>query len=174
MRQILFASAIGLLLISLTVWCQAVAEVANEDAKTRDSSEAGWKNPLVKKGKLHSPLVEDTPFVFKDHFYLLENWQKQWEIPGSISGDRFQEDEVRIRDVAADRIVSTPLVGHGLGVAYFWKDRVYIFAGNWGTEEKWSIKEIEMTSSKDLLNWTTPVVVLKAEPQEKFFNVSVC
>jgi len=133
-----------------------------------------WTHPLTHKRKLNSPLVEVTPFVFKERLYLLENWQKQWEFPGVPEGSRFQEDEVRLRDVEQDRIVATPLHGHGLGMAFVWQGRVYIFAGNWGHEKKWQITEIEMTSSDDLVNWTKPVVVLRAEPQEKFFNVSVC
>jgi len=179
--QLILTAAGWLFLIFSTAWCQTGAESfevgapgAKGDADTDKSSARGWKHPLVKKGKLHSPLVEVTPFVFRGRLYLLENWQKQWEFPGSPDGSRFQEDEVRIRDVEADRIVSVPLVGHGLGMAFVWKDRVYVFAGNWGTEKKWNITEIEMTSSKDLAHWTEPVVVLKAEAQEKFFNVSVC
>ncbi|MEO2047853.1 MAG: hypothetical protein ABGX16_14935 [Pirellulales bacterium] len=133
-----------------------------------------WVNPLEFKGKLDSPLVEVTPFVFQDKFYLLENWQKQWEHPGDTDGSHFTQDEIRIRDMRTDRIVSIPLVGHGLGMALVHDDRVYVFAGNWGMEKKWRITEITMISSDDLVNWTDPVVVLKAEPQEKFFNVSVC
>jgi alpha-L-fucosidase len=59
-------------------------------------------------------------------------------------------------------------------MAFVWKGRVYVFAGNWGQEKKWQITEIEMISSDDLVNWTKPIVVLRAEPVEKFFNVSVC
>lgn len=133
-----------------------------------------WENPIHYLGKLGSPLVEVTPFVFDERYYLLENWQKQWEIPGTPDGDHFQRDEIRIRDMASDRIISTPLVGHGLGMAFVHDGRVYVFAGNWGTEKKWEITEISMVSSDDLVNWTDPIVVLEAEPQEKFFNVSVC
>src|SRR5690606_17239445 len=126
-------------------------------------------------GKLQSPLVEVTPFVFKDKLYLLENWQKQWEHPGVPDGSMFQQDEIRIRDMASDTILTTPLRGHGLGMAMVWEDRVYVFAGNWGQgEKKWDIRTIEMTSSTDLKTWTSPVTVLTAEPQERFFNVSVC
>ncbi|NOY41976.1 MAG: hypothetical protein GXP26_09080 [Planctomycetes bacterium] len=173
--------AIILLGIASTAWCQAPAKSLgdNEPNSKRNQeadkpSAAVWKHPLTKKGKLHSPLVEVTPFVFKDRLYLLENWQKQWEFADSSDGGRTQEDEIRIRSVISDRIVSTPLLGHGLGMAFVWEDRVYVFAGNWGKEEKWNITKIEMTSSADLIHWTEPVVVLKAEPQEKFFNVSVC
>jgi len=133
-----------------------------------------WVNPLEYKGKLDSPLVEVTPFVFKDKFYLLENWQKQWENPGDTDGSHFTRDEVRIRDMAGNRIVSIPFTGHGLGMALVHDDRVYVFAGDWGTEKKWQITKISMVSSDDLVNWSKPVVVLEAQPHEKFFNVSVC
>ncbi len=133
-----------------------------------------WKNPLRYLGKLNSPLVEVTPFVLNERFYLLENWQKQWESPGTKDGDMTTRDEIRIRDIAEDRVVSIPLVGHGLGTALAHAGRVCVFAGDWGTGAKWNITEITMVSSKDLIHWTDPVVVLKAEPQEKFFNVSVC
>ena len=171
-QSLVLATALGLFWFSSTASCEDTSVEGNTEAG--GPSTAGWEHPLVKKGKLDSPLVEVTPFVFKNRFYLLENWQKQWEFPGSPNGSRLQEDEVRIRDVKADRIVSVALVGRGLGMAFVWQDRVYVFAGNWGTNKKWNINEIEMTSSEDLVHWTEPVVVLKAEPQEKFFNVSVC
>lgn len=138
------------------------------------AGDGGWTNPIVYKGKLDSPLVEVTPFVFNERFYLLENWQKQWEYPEETDGSRFVEDEVRIRDVEADEIVSIPLVGHGLGMAFVRDDRTYVFAGNWGAEKKWGITQITMLHSTDLKAWSEPQVVLEAEPNEKFFNVSVC
>ena len=143
-------------------------------AITRPAAAEEWQNPMRYLGGLGSPLVEVTPFVFNERFYLLENWQKQWEFPGTPDGEMFQRDEIRIRDMASDRIISTPLTGHGLGMAFVDRGRVYVFAGNWGTEKKWHITEISMVSSSDLVTWTEPVVVLEAEPQEKFFNVSVC
>ena len=157
-------TGLGAVLVALCV----VGYAANGE------EDSAWKNPLTYLGKLDSPLVEVTPFVFKDRFYLLENWQKQWEYPDETDGARTTEDEIRIRDVDADRIVSIPLVGHGLGMALVHDGRVYVFGGNWGTGKKWNIKKIEMVHSDDLVNWSDPVVVLEAEPQEKFFNVSVC
>jgi alpha-L-fucosidase len=135
---------------------------------------AKWTHPLENWVKLESPLVEVTPFVFEDKLYLMESWQKQWENPEAEDGSHFTRDEVRIRDMAADRIVSTPLIGHGLAMTFVPEGRVYLFAGNWGTEKKWHITEIVMTSSTDLKTWTEPQVVLTAQPDEKFFNVSVC
>lgn len=133
-----------------------------------------WINPLEYQGKLDSPLVEVTPFLFKEKFYLLENWQKQWEHPGDTDGSHFTRDEVRIRDMASNRILSIPFTGHGLGMALVHDGRVYVFAGDWGTEKKWQITSISMVSSDDLVHWSDPVVVLEAKPEEKFFNVSVC
>ncbi len=155
------ATVFTLLLLALP--CVARADEAKE--------KSAWKSRLVKQGKLNSPLVEVTPFVFKGRYYMLENWQKQWE---TGKRGRCQEDEVRIRDMETDKIVSIPLVGHGLGMAFVWQDRVYVFAGDWGENKKWNIKEISMTSSADLKNWSKPVVVLKANADESFFNVSVC
>lgn len=151
-------------IVASILLCGAVASGAEDD----------WVNPLAYQGKLDSPLVEVTPFVFQDRLYRLENWQKQWESTDYPHGSHFEQDEVRIRDMASERIVSVPLIGHGLGMALVDDGRVYVFAGNWGTEKKWQITQIEMVSSDDLVNWTEPVVVPEAEPHEKFFNVSVC
>lgn len=129
---------------------------------------------MIKRGKLNSPLVEVTPFVFQDRLYRLENWQKQWEFPGSPDGTECQNDAIRIRDMATDRIITTPLTGHGLGMAFVWENRVHVFAGNWGEGAKWNIEEIVLTTSTDLEHWTTPEVVLLAQPNEKFFNVGIC
>jgi alpha-L-fucosidase len=135
---------------------------------------ATWKHPLVNWTKLDSPLVETTPFVFKDKLYLMESWQVQWETPGVPDGSSMQHDQVRIRDVAGDRIVSTPLVGHGLAFTFVWEGRVYVFGSNWGTEKKWQVKDVSVTSSDDLVNWTEPRVILHANEDENFFNVAVC
>jgi alpha-L-fucosidase len=162
------------LLRALSLFLLETLLLVGSAAKASSKEPSKFVNPLVKKGRLNSPLVEVTPFVFKNRLYRLENWQKQWEFPGSPEGSHFQEDQVRIRDVENDQIVSTPLIGHGLGMAFVWENRVCVFAGNWGNVKKWNITEIEMVSSQDLVHWTEAVVVLKAEPQEKFFNVSVC
>ncbi len=133
-----------------------------------------WKNPLVKQGYLGSPLVEVTPFVFKDKLYLLENNQKSWEVGGK-SGDRFHEDEVRIRDVQSKKIVSVALTNHAFASALVFEGKVYVFSGNYGDDKPWrNITEISMTSSDDLIHWTDPQTVLRAEGDERFYNVAVC
>ncbi|MCK5441833.1 MAG: hypothetical protein KAJ23_08085 [Maribacter sp.] len=137
--------------------------------------QAIWKNPIQKEGRLGSPLVETSPFVFNEKLYLLENNQRFWDLPRARPGDYFHDDEVRIRDIALDKIISVPLKNHGFGTVLTWNDRVYVFAGNFGKGKPWrQITEISMTSSKDLKKWTKPQIVLKASGKEFFFNTAVC
>ncbi len=139
------------------------------------SGQSTWKNPIVKQGRLGSPLVEVSPFVFKNKLYLLENNQRFWDVPGAKPGDLFHEDEVRIKDVASGKIVSTPLTNHGFGTVLVWDNRVYVFAGNYGEGKPWrQMTEITMTSSSDLKNWSEPVTVIKSERGEFIYNTAVC
>ncbi len=135
----------------------------------------GWKNPIVKQGRLGSPLVETSPFVFQDKLYLLENNQRFWDVKGAKPGDYFEEDEVRIRELQSGKIVSVPLKNHGFGTVLVHDGKVHVFAGNYGDGKPWrQMTEITMTSSSDLKNWTKPVTVLKAHAKEFFFNTAVC
>lgn len=139
------------------------------------SAQSTWTNPIVKQGRLGSPLVETSPFVFKNRLYLLENNQRFWDVPGAKPGDLFHEDEVRIRDVESKKIVSVALKNHGFATILTWNGRVYVFAGNYGENKPWrQMTEITMTSSADLKNWTKLVTVLRAAPNEFFFNTAVC
>ena len=134
-----------------------------------------FKNPIVKQGRLGSPLVETSPFVFKDKLYLLENHQRFWDLPNTKPGDYFHEDEVRIRDIASDKIVSVLLKNHGFATVLTHNERVYVFAGNYGENKPWrKMTEISMTSSTDLKTWTEPQTILKASGDEFFFNTAVC
>ena len=134
-----------------------------------------WENPIIKQERLGSPLVETSPFVFKDRLYLLENNQRFWDVSGAKPGDNFHEDEVRIRDLASDKIISVPLENHGFGTVLTWEGRVYVFAGNYGDGKPWrQMTEITMTSSKDLNKWTKPKTVFRASGDEYFYNTAVC
>lgn len=139
------------------------------------SAQDKWQNPIVKQGRLGSPLVETSPFVFQDKLYLLENNQRFWDVKGAKPGDYFEEDEVRIRELQSGKIVSVPLKNHGFGTVLVYDGKVHVFAGNYGEGKPWrQITEITMTSSSDLKNWTKPVTVLKAHEKEFFFNTAVC
>ena len=76
--------------------------------------------PLEKKGTVSDQMGETTPFVFKDRFYRLENYQRFLEFPDAQAseGFRFMEDEVRVRDVEANEVFSVALVGHSFGAAF--------------------------------------------------------
>jgi alpha-L-fucosidase len=139
------------------------------------NAQSRWENPIQKQERLGSPLVETTPFVFNNKLYLLENNQKFWDVPGAKPGAFFKDDEVRIRDLSSQEIISVPLKNHGFGTALIWEGTVYVFAGNYGKGKPWrKMTEISMTSSKDLKTWTKPKTVLKASENEYFFNTAVC
>lgn len=133
-----------------------------------------WISPLIRKGTLVREMGECTPFVFNGRLYRLENWQKYLDLPGSSPGDRFMEDEVRIRDVEADRIVGTPFVGHSFGNVFVWQGKAYVYAlkhkpGQWRV-----FTDIDLTVSTDLTAWSAPETVIRGEGEEHLFNVSVC
>jgi len=155
----------------------AASELVQSHARPDSSGSpiAHWQNPLVKKGTLKPIMGETTPFVFKDRLYRLENWQKFMEIPRATCGDRYLEDVVRIWDVEADRLVSVVLTGHSFGMAWVWEDRVYVYSAAHPVNNQWrTVTEITLTTSADLITWTTPEIVLRAEPGEHLFNVAVC
>lgn len=155
-----------LLLASILLPCHALAE---------PKKEAKWENPLKKEGYLDSPLVEATPFVFNDRLYLMESWQAFWDIEGATPGTDFHNDSARIRDVETGEVVSTALTNCGFAHAFVWKDRVYVFAGDYGKDKPWRrITEIVMTSSDDLKTWTKPVTVITAAGDELLWNTAVC
>ena len=135
-----------------------------------------WRNPIVKKGYLHLPVCEASPFVFKGKLYRLESWQKYWELPGlPAPGTQYHEDCVRVYDTETNKVVSVAMVNHGFASIFVWEGRVYVFSSNWGQDKPWrKASEIEMTSTDDLVHWTTPVVAVHAEPGENLYNVAVC
>ena len=136
---------------------------------------SGWKNPLVKKGYLNSPLVETTPFVFKDRLYLAENYQAFVDSVSKGLGTDSEKDAIRVRDLETGRTVSVALKEHTFGTAFVWSDRVYVFAGKYVKGKRWrTAVSVSMTSSADLKTWSEPRTVLECEPGEQVFNVAVC
>jgi alpha-L-fucosidase len=137
---------------------------------------AAWKNPIVKKGYLNSPVCEATPFVLNGRLYRLESWARYWDLPNvPPPGTQFQEDSVRVWDVQTNKMLATVLTNHGFASAFVWKNRVYVFSANWGEGKPWrKATEVDMTSSDDLAHWTTPITVVRAEPGESIYNVAVC
>lgn len=156
-------------------WAPILINGENQDSKVDMPRPPAWQSRLTNKQYLDSQLVETTPFVWRDHLYLLENWQKQWELDGDPTWDRFKEDVARIRDLDSQEIVATPLTGYAFASAFVWDDSIYVFAGDYGEGKPWRhITEIVMTKSSDMLNWSAPEVVLTAENNEFLFNTAVC
>ena len=50
-----------------------------------------WKHPLTHRVTVSQEMGETTPFVFQDRLYRVENWQKYFDLPGSVPGERFME-----------------------------------------------------------------------------------
>jgi alpha-L-fucosidase len=143
-------------------------------AHAATAAEGEWRNLIVKRGYLGSPLVETTPFVFKDRLYRLESWQRYWDLPGlPPPNTQSEHDAVRVYDIEAKRIVSTPFTNHGFATALVWDGRVYVFAACWDRPGR-KASRIDVTSSDDLVHWTAPVPAIQAEAGENLYNVAVC
>lgn len=134
-----------------------------------------WIHPLARHGTVSKEMGETTPFVFGDRLYRVENWQKYFDLPGSVPGDQFMDDQVRIWDVENNKIVSVPFVGHSFGIAYVRNSRVYVFATRHSADRPWRhFRSVSMTHSDDLVNWSPPVTVIQGEGEESLFNTAVC
>lgn len=133
-----------------------------------------WKCRLFKTAVIGPRLAgETTPFVINDHLYRLENHQKNFDFPGKGRTFSFHEDEIRIRDLESDKIISIPLRDHYYASGFVWSGRFYLFAGKY-ERTQFHIRHIVMTSSEDLINWTEPQVVIESENGERLFNTAVC
>lgn len=135
-----------------------------------------WTHPLDNRKVVSKRYGgEATPFVFKNKLYRLENFMRSKDFPEEIPQYRFHEDGFRILDVEADRIISVPLLNHYFATAFVQNERVYIFCGDYGENQPWwHIKDYVMISSDNLITWTTPKTIIKAEDPEHLFNNSVC
>jgi len=91
------------------------------------SGQSTWTNPIIKQGYLGSPLVETSPFVFKNRLYLLENNQRFWDVPGAKPGDFFHQDEVLIRDVKSNGIISVALKNHAFATLLVWDGKTILY-----------------------------------------------
>lgn len=135
-----------------------------------------WKNPIIKKGALLLPGSECTPFVFNEKLYRLENWPAcAAHYPKSCFGENYHDDKICIRDVETNTIIATPLRDHYFGIAFVHNNRCYVYAGRHSTEFPfWNIKEVSLTWSDNLVDWSEPETVLRSENGESIFNFGVC
>jgi alpha-L-fucosidase len=133
-----------------------------------------WKNPIIHARRMEDVRTEVTPFVFKGRLYRLENMMRFGDFEGKEPPYRYHEDGFRIHDVAADQIISIPLLNHYFAIAYVWDDRVYVVAGDYEDRPWWHIRHTVMISSDDLVTWTKPRVILEAAGDEHLFNYALC
>lgn len=141
--------------------------------QSNENASREWEHPLVKMGRLNSPLVEVEPFVFNDELYLVENWRSHWHWPRRPGKtDRNEMWIAHLPDgsenYSSRKYISAALKGNTLGTAIVWHDRVYVFGVNEASERQF----VEMTWSEDLKTWSKPVKVLLS-PKGKIFNVSI-
>jgi len=132
-----------------------------------------WKNPLIKKTRFDSPVVEQTPIIWKDRLLLVEIWQTHWEHGGPHAAAEYY---LRVRDEQTNEIVGRCLDGFGFASAFVWKDTIYVFAAQrlHGAEGEFSSNHVYMSSSQDLTNWTEPTIVIEQDQGEQLFNQAVC
>ena len=45
-----------------------------------------WENPLIKRGKLNSQVVQVTPIGWKGRLMLVETWRPHWKVRGNPGG----------------------------------------------------------------------------------------
>jgi len=137
---------------------------------------APWRCRLTRTAAIGPRIAaETTPFVLDGRLYRIENHPKHFDAPDRGPQYRFHEDEIRVRDVESDRIVSAPLRNHYFGHGFVWEDRLYLFAGDYGHDRPWwHIRRLVMISSRDLIHWDEPRVVIESEGNEHLFNTAVC
>lgn len=103
----------------------------------------------------------------------MENVARFGDFEGKEPQYRYHEDGFRIRDVAANRIISIPLLNHYYAIAYVWNDRVYVVACDY-ENQRCRIRHTILICSDDLITWSRPEIIMKADGNEHFFNYALC
>jgi alpha-L-fucosidase len=143
--------------------------------KESDGRRKPWTNRLRRTVSLGPIAGEVTPFVWNERLYRVENYPRYLDFPVDDPTYRFHEDEIRIRDVETNTIVSVPLHNHYFGEGFLHGKRLYLYAGDYGVDLPWRHhKRIDVVYSDDLVNWSAPVPVIESERDELLFNTAVC
>ena len=143
--------------------------------KQASGREKPWTNRLKRTLSLGPISGEVTPFVWNDRLYRVENHPRYFDFPVADPTYRFNEDEVRIRDVETGAIVSVPLRNHYFGEGFLFGNRLYIYAGDYGVDRPWRQHHLfDLVYSDDLVTWSDPVPVIESERGELLFNTAVC
>lgn len=125
-------------------------------------------NYLIRKlGTIDCDIVEANPVVWQGRLLRFEYIRNRTEKKGyyaNYTGDSY----FRFADQETGEY-STPF-GHGLhmGNAFVWQDRMIVTAvENWGKSRFYQLE------STDLVNWSTPEVILE-NPDWQGYNTSLC
>ncbi len=134
-----------------------------------------WTNRLKRTASFGPIAHEATPFVLNDRLYRVENHPRYVDFHVDDPTYRFHEDEVRIRDVEANTILSIPLRNHYFGAGFVHDNRLHLYGGDYGIDLPWRHhKKINYVYSDDLVNWSEPVSVIESEGEELLFNTAIC
>lgn len=127
----------------------------------------GFQNKLVRKKKFDSPVVEQTPVIWRGSLFVVESWHDCWEDPAS------KACHVRVRREEDNSIVARTMHGFSYTSAFVWEDTAYVF-GSGTTKEVPDTQAIYMSSSSNMADWTEPELIVLPEEGEMLFNQSVC
>jgi alpha-L-fucosidase len=136
-----------------------------------------WKNPIIKRGYLKSPLVEVTPLSFKGELYLMECWRSKWDWDSGPAPSVTTQSEIWMSRLSKgpEHFRERTYIGRvlekcTLGTAIVWDDRVYVYAVN--AEHSSGGTVVYMTWTEDMKTWSEPFKVFNS-PEKNVFNVAV-
>lgn len=113
-------------------------------------------------GTIDLDIVEATPIVFKGKLLRFEYIREQY-YGNTTDGSYF-----RFVDMTSGAVGKS--FGHNfhMGSAFVWNERIYV-----SCISKWGGSEFFIMSSDDLINWSTPKLIL-SNPKWQGFNTSIC
>ena len=135
-----------------------------------------WENRLKKKHITDLPVVECTPVIWKGGLVISEVWQRSFELPDIPNDGHSDGYYVRIRDEQTGEISAKCMCGYAFASAFVFDETFYVFAAK-QTINSQGVREsrnVYMSCSEDLEDWTEPKLVIKGEDDELLWNQSVC
>lgn len=120
-------------------------------------------NSLLRRlGTVDADIVEANPVVFRNRLYRFEYIRK------GVYCNSTDNSFFRMIDVASGQTAASFGAGYHMGCAFVCEDTVYV-----SCTDKWGGHGIYLFSSRDLLNWSGPELILN-ESDRGIYNTSVC
>jgi len=117
---------------------------------------------LVKTGLQLGDICEASPVVWQGRLLVLVS--RRW------TGKPAPQDHyLELRD-GDHRTISTFGQGYNLASAFIWGDVLYAYAAR--HQDGW--RDVSEFTTRDLVTWSGPRVVVAGNPDEELFNQSVC